>query len=130
MLDLMCEYRLLEEVRREQLRRAGDDVARGEALTNLGWLLQTQGRLDDAEPLYRESLEIRRKALGPEHPDVGASLNNLAVLLFNTGRLQEAEPVLCECIEIQRKALGEEHPDFQDSMRGLQMIRRKLNDGD
>ena len=54
------------------------------------------GRLKDAEPLYRKSLEIWRKALGPEHPRVGTSLNNLASLLQNMGRLADAEPLYRE----------------------------------
>ncbi len=33
-----------------------------------------------AEPLYRQALEIRRMALGEDHPDYAASLNNLAGL--------------------------------------------------
>jgi hypothetical protein len=32
-------------------------------------------------PLYEESLRIRTKVFGDEHPDVAESLNNLAELL-------------------------------------------------
>lgn len=35
----------------------------------------------EAEPLFRRSLAIREKALGPQHPDVAQSLNNQAGLL-------------------------------------------------
>jgi CHAT domain-containing protein len=34
----------------------------------------------DAEPLYKRSLAIYEKALGPDHPDVAGSLNGLAWL--------------------------------------------------
>ena len=37
--------------------------------------------------MYEESLRIRRKVLGNEHPDVAQSLNNLALLLWNQVRL-------------------------------------------
>ena len=43
--------------------------------------LSAQGKLDEATPLYKESLAIRKKVLGEEHPDVAQSLNNLAALL-------------------------------------------------
>src|SRR5262249_26382820 len=36
----------------------------------------------EVEPLLKRSLAIREKALGPDHPDVGASLNSLAILYF------------------------------------------------
>ncbi len=42
-------------------------------------LLKTQGKLDEAEPLYRRALAIFEASLGPAHPDVATSLNNLAV---------------------------------------------------
>ena len=40
-----------------------------------------QGKYDEAEPLFRESLAIRKKVYGNEHPKVAAGLNNLASLL-------------------------------------------------
>ena len=50
------------------------------SLNNLAALYEAQGRYADAEPLYKRSLAICEKALGPDHPDVAMSLNNLAVL--------------------------------------------------
>ena len=41
--------------------------------------------------LYKRSLAIREKALGPDHPDVALSLNNLAGLYRVTKREKEAE---------------------------------------
>ena len=41
----------------------------------------SQGKLGEAEPLFKESLTIRKKVFGDEHPDVAQSLNNLAELL-------------------------------------------------
>ena len=41
-------------------------------LNNLAALYQRQQRYADAEPLFKRSLAIREKTLGPEHPDVGA----------------------------------------------------------
>ena len=40
------------------------------SLNNLAELYRAQGRYADAEPLYKRSLAIREKALGPDHPDV------------------------------------------------------------
>jgi hypothetical protein len=43
-----------------------------------------------AEPLYKRTLELQEKALGPNHPDVGQSLNNLAALAFVQREWQRA----------------------------------------
>ena len=40
----------------------------------------TCGAYDRAEPLCRQALEIRKKAVGEGHPDYATSLNNLAEL--------------------------------------------------
>ncbi len=48
------------------------------SLNNLARLYQAMGDHAAAEPLYRQALEIRRTALGEDHPDYAAGLNNLA----------------------------------------------------
>jgi tetratricopeptide (TPR) repeat protein len=62
-----------------------------ESLNNLALLYDTQGQYAQAEPLYKRSLAIREKALGPDHPDVAVSLENLAALYRATKREKEAE---------------------------------------
>ena len=51
-----------------------------------------QGKYAEAEPLYQRALEIREKALGPEHPDVALSLNNLAMLYMPKGSTLRPSP--------------------------------------
>ena len=55
-------------------RRVGldhPDTAR--SLDSLAYLHRAQGRLGEAEPLYRRALAIRKKALGPDHTDTLAT---------------------------------------------------------
>ena len=67
--------------------------APGDAKSTIATLLKEQGKLAEAEPLYREVLEGFREVLGPRHPDTLISVNNLAVLLMDQGKLAEAEPL-------------------------------------
>ena len=63
----------------------------------------------EAEPLFREALEIWRKALPDGHPNIAITLNNLAMLLQVQNKLAEAEPLLREAAEIIRtNALNEQ----------------------
>jgi hypothetical protein len=48
-------------------------------MLGLQFLLQAQGKYDEAEPLYRRALDVRERALGKNHLDVASSLNYLAV---------------------------------------------------
>jgi tetratricopeptide (TPR) repeat protein len=67
-------------------------------------LLWTTGHYAEAEPLYRRSMAIREKTLGPDHPDVATSLNNLAGLLRTTGRYADAEPLYQRSLRIAQHA--------------------------
>ena len=80
------------------------DVA--QSLSNLASVLRAQGKLDQAEPLLVEALEIWRKALPEGHPLIGAGLHNLAVLRTEQGRASEAEPLYRQALEIRRAKLG------------------------
>ncbi|MCH8805465.1 MAG: tetratricopeptide repeat protein, partial [Planctomycetes bacterium] len=89
------------------------------SLNNLAMLYDTQGKYDQAEPLFKRSLAINEKALGPEHPDVAASLNNLAELYRVQGKYDQAEPLYKRSLAIKEKALGPEHPDVALGLNNL-----------
>ncbi len=52
------------------------------------------------------SLTFSEDALGPDHPDVGATLDSYADLLRKTGRYQEAA-----AMEIRAKAVRAKHAE-------------------
>ena len=56
------------------------------------FVLQAQGKLAEAEPLYQRAIEIGEKTLGPDHPNIATRLNNLATLLQDQRKLAMAEP--------------------------------------
>jgi tetratricopeptide (TPR) repeat protein len=61
------------------------------SLNKLAALYDAQGDHTKAEPLYKRSLAIDEKALGPDHPGVATSLENLAGLYRATKRSSEAD---------------------------------------
>ena len=58
-----------------------DGKATNSTLKTLAWELKAQGKYDEAEPLVREALALRRKTLGKRHPDTLISVRNLGLLL-------------------------------------------------
>jgi CHAT domain-containing protein len=92
-------------------------------LDSLANLYEAQGsHYADAEQLYKRSLAIREKALGPDHPDVAASLNNLASLYIAHGRSPDAEPLLKRSLAIKEKVLGPDHKDVAVSLYNLAIL--------
>ena len=94
------------------------------ALNEHGLTLNATGRHEEAEPLYREALDITRDSLGPKHPETGTSLNNLAALLETTGRYEEAEPLYREALQITRDSLGPKHPETGTHLNNLAGLLR------
>ncbi|MBF0565646.1 MAG: CHAT domain-containing protein [Nitrospirae bacterium] len=80
------------------------------------------GKYPEAEPLFKRILEIKKKTLGEEHPDVATWMSNLAVLYDTTGRYAEAEPLYKRAIEIAKKNLGVEHPDVARGLNNLALL--------
>ena len=83
-----------------------------------------QGKYDEAEPLYKEALAIRKKVFGDEHPSVAESLNNLAGLLYSQGKINEAIPYFKETITIFKKVYGDEHPNVATALNNLAELLR------
>ena len=78
-----------------------------------------QGLYNLALPWFEQCLEVTKKRLGEEHPDVATSLHNLAYLYDSQGRYSEAEPLYIQALALWRKLLGEEHPDVATSLNNL-----------
>ncbi|MDZ7967488.1 MAG: tetratricopeptide repeat protein [Nostoc sp. DedSLP03] len=83
-----------------------------------------QGLYTQAEPWYQQCLEVTKKRLGEEHPDVATSLNNLAELYRLQGRYSEAEPLYIQALTLRRKLLGEEHLDVAETLNNLAVLHR------
>ena len=80
-----------------------DDPRLATTLDHLAWVLCAEGKFDQAEPLAKQALAIREKALGPQHEDTARSLNTLACLYDADGRLDEARARYEQALSILAK---------------------------
>ena len=81
------------------------------SINNFATLLQDQGKLGEAEPLFREALGGFRRLLGDSHPSALVSINSMASLLWSQGKLGEAEQLYRETLAVKRRTLGDSHPE-------------------
>jgi serine/threonine protein kinase len=72
----------------------------------LAQVFQAQGRLPEAESLFRHAYEFRRRVLGGEHHSTLESLFGLGCTLSDRGQYSEAEILLRQVYEGQEKTLG------------------------
>jgi Tetratricopeptide repeat len=72
-------------------------------------VLQDQGDLAGARPLFERALAIREKALGPEHPYTNLTRANLASLRLAEGMPTEGLALAEPALAAHEKALGAHH---------------------
>ena len=99
----------------DSVTRAGDTLGPDHPSTltarnNLAGAYQTAGRLDEAVPLYEQTLKDRTRILGPHHPDTLTTRNNLAGAYQTAGRLHEAITLFEQNLKDFEDLLGPHHP--------------------
>lgn len=62
---------------------------RASCYTTLGKIRSSQGRLEDAEPLFLKALDIRTKFHG-QHELTSLALHNYAIVMKQKGQVREA----------------------------------------
>ena len=75
-----------------------------------------RGRVNEALPLFEETLKLRKAKLGPDHPDTLESMFGLAWAYQAAGRLDEATSLHEEVLRLRKAKLGPDHPDTLHSM--------------
>lgn len=89
------------------------------ALNSLGLALRSAGRFEEALPLFQESLDLRRRVVGEDHPYTHNASHNLALILQSLGRLREAETYYRIGLDGRLKTLGPENPMTMSSMASI-----------
>ncbi|TMC16836.1 MAG: tetratricopeptide repeat protein [Chloroflexi bacterium] len=104
-------------------RAFGDSHPKSAAiLGNLAEFYRSQGRYDQAEPLFLQALSVQEHILGPEHPDTTAILNNLALLYRKQGNYpQQAFPILI-------KSGNLEHPNMLTLLNNYLTLLEKMGE--
>jgi len=89
-------------------------------------LLSRFGRKFEALEIQEEVLELRRRILPEDHPDIASAMANLAASYRDLGRLDDAVKIEEEVLEMRRRILPEDHPDIASAMANLAASYRDL----
>jgi hypothetical protein len=84
------------------------------AITTLARALVDQGKHADAEPLYRQALEVQRRVLGLESTQTRWQQRNTWQSHSTEATAMAPKKMNREVLGVQRRVLGREHPnDYQ-----------------
>ena len=106
---------------REILQKEEYDIC-AEIMSHLAYVYRIQGKLDEAEPLCLESLQLRKKINGEEHSNFATGLHELGMLYKHQGKYKEAEELFDKVVKLDEKLLGENHPDTAMSLGSLAAV--------
>ncbi|KAH7126725.1 hypothetical protein B0J11DRAFT_460046 [Dendryphion nanum] len=95
-----------------------------DAVHLLGLLYVDQGKLDEAEKMYKRALEGKEEALGPKHTSTLDTVNNLGALYRDQGKLVEAEKMFKWALEGYEEALGPKHTSTLNTVGNLGALYR------
>lgn len=89
------------------------------ALSNLAFCYMMQGKYNEAENLFKESISILEINYGHQHPDLATITNNLATLYFVKHEYVEAINLYLIAFNIWKNIYGTEHLDIALSLSNL-----------
>ena len=105
------------------------DAEKAAALDELAATLQARADYPAAEEMFREGLELRRRAFGEVSLEAARSQAGLAGLLSAQGRLDEAGRLYQESLDLAEAFLGGEHPEvaaIQEEVGRFEQARGNL----
>lgn len=99
-------------------------------LNRLGGQLASQGKVEEAEPLIKRSLEIYSKLFSDSHPIMCSAYESIGFLCLKQEKLDEAESWLTKAVKTRVEAGIGSHPDQGSSLSILGEIELSRNSFD
>jgi len=96
-----------------------------DAVHLLGMLYVDQGKLAEAEKMYRRALQGYEKALGPKYTSTLDTVNNLGNLYKNQDKLAEAEKMYMRALQGKEETLGPKHISTLETVNNLGLLYKK-----
>src|SRR5262249_19646027 len=88
-------------------------------MNGLGSVYWAAGQKEKALRLYEETLELRKRHLGPAHRHTLVSMNNLAEAYLEKMQIDKALHLFEESLEGMKKKLAALHPERLNTTRSL-----------
>ena len=105
-------------------RGLGDPATLAKALDGYAMLLHELDRSREAEPLFREALELQQRLHGDRHPEIALTLNNLA-LSVQRRDYDAAEALFRRAEAMQRRLFDGPHPQLATTLNNLGLLLQR-----
>ncbi|MFZ3166862.1 MAG: FxSxx-COOH system tetratricopeptide repeat protein [Candidatus Methanoperedens sp.] len=102
-------------------------------LNKAGKYLRERALFGEAKQFFEQALDIRKKILATDHPDLAETYNDFAGLHWAQGKYKEAEVFYNNALNIRKKILAEDHPDLAktyNDFAGLYRVKGKYKEAE
>jgi tetratricopeptide (TPR) repeat protein len=121
----------VEAVRaRPEVAESAAGVSLARDLAALGTLYRKQGRDRQAQACFEESLDLRLRHLGSDHPETRCVSASMAALMRDAGKLHDARYMYEMLVEGCTRSLGPQHPETQAATSALALTLAQLGEFD
>ena len=117
-----------EELYQVLLGKASSDTERAYYLNQLGEVYYDMGEYSKALSSFEQSLEIRKVALPPNHPDLAESYNNIAAVYHNMDKHSKALSYYEQSLEIWKVAVPPNQPELAISYNNIGMVYKNMGE--
>ena len=125
--DTVTARQLLARGKERLEKLDGQPLVRAQMLDAMGRAHQSLAHYDTSRALLRQALELRRNALGPDHPDVAESLDHLADAFAAERDIEPAVPLYRKALTIRRRAPGADSLEIAETLDGLSRALRNID---
>ena len=108
-----------EKLYQSLLRETTDQSEKALCFHQLAWVYTYQGKYEEAAKYYHKSLEIMKKSLPVDHPNLATSYNNIGSLYQDSGEYPNALEYFHKSLEIKKISLPVDHPDLATSYKNI-----------
>jgi tetratricopeptide (TPR) repeat protein len=113
-------------VRLSREQKDGQPLDLALAQRELAYTYVLSGQYQKAGPLYKESMTVLAKQLGPDHPEMATSWYQIGELQETLGEYDKAVSLYKKSLEILEKKRGQEHPVLANSIDKLAALCMEL----
>ena len=99
-----------------------------ELLDDIAWLYSKLGDYESATKIGLKVVDLRKLALGENHPDYLVSLGNLASSYSALGDYKSALEINQNVVKLRKEVLGEKHQDYLNSLNNLAFSYSEIGD--
>lgn len=96
-------------------------------LDQLGWIYINREDFAKASEQYKQALQLKRDALGENHPVVARAYKKMATVSYMMNNFADAERYGKEALNNFRNSLGNDNEETQQTLKDVSELLRRLN---